>query len=158
MIETSRLRLTTASKQQMEQIIASQTDEELKKAYTEMLEGSLAHPEQWEWYAVWMIALKDGTYIGDLSFKGLDSNGVAEIGYGILEEYQNHGYATEAVRAAVAWARAQEGVTGIEAETDPDNRISQRVLEKCGFAPNGTTGEEGPRFALYSPSLSNRGS
>lgn len=25
---------------------------------------------------------------------------------------------------------------------------SQRVLEKCGFAPNGKMGEEGPRYVL----------
>ena len=37
-------------------------------------------------------------------------------------------------------------VTRVEAETEPDNRASQRVLEKCGFLPSGTFGEEGPRF------------
>ncbi len=34
----------------------------------------------------------------------------------------------------------------VEAETDPENKKSQRVLEKCGFAPLGIIGEEGPRF------------
>ena len=31
------------------------------------------------------------------------------------------------------------------------NKASQRVLEKCGFVPDGTTGEEGPRFVLERP-------
>ena len=48
--------------------------------------------------------------------------------------------------AAVRWALAQLAVTRVEAETEPDNRASQRVLEKCGFLPSGTIGEEGPRF------------
>ncbi|MBR3561900.1 MAG: GNAT family N-acetyltransferase [Oscillospiraceae bacterium] len=51
-----------------------------------------------------------------------------------------------AVDAAVAWALKQAGVTRVEAETEPDNTASQRVLEKCGFLPSGTFGEEGPRF------------
>ena len=148
MIETERLHLYAACREQMETYIEAETDEELKKAYTEMLEGCLRHPDQWEWYAMWMIELKDGTHIGDLCFKGLDERGVTEIGYGILEEYQGRGYATEAVRAAVGWAVRRSEVTAVEAETDADNAASQRVLEKCGFAPNGRVGEEGPRFTL----------
>ena len=37
-------------------------------------------------------------------------------------------------------------VREIQAETEPGNRASQRVLEKAGFRPNGITGAEGPRF------------
>jgi RimJ/RimL family protein N-acetyltransferase len=132
----------------MEAFIDAEKDAEMKKAYTEMLEGCLEHPEQWNWYAMWMIELKDGTHIGDLCFKGLEPNGTAEIGYGILEEYQKQGYATESVKAALDWAFQNPEVTAIEAETEPDNTASQRVLEKCGFAANGTIGKEGPRFSL----------
>lgn len=128
--------------------ISAETDEEMKKAYTEMLEGCVTHPDQWNWYAMWMIELKDGTHIGDLCFKGLEPDGSAEIGYGILEAYQENGYAAEAVKAAVEWAFRDPKVTAIEAETEPDNKASQRVLEKCGFVPNGKTGKEGPRFSL----------
>ena len=56
-------------------MIASEQDEELKKAYTEMLEGCLRHPDQWGWYAIWMIEKTDGTHIGDLCFKGLREDG-----------------------------------------------------------------------------------
>lgn len=146
MIEAKRLKIYPAAREQMEAFIAAETDAELKKAYTEMLEGCIQHPDQWEWYAMWMIELRDGTHIGDLCFKGLGENGVVEIGYGILEEYQGQGYATEAVGAAVHWALQQPGVKRVEAETEPDNRASRRVLEKCGFLPTGTFGEEGPQF------------
>lgn len=145
-LETGRLRIYTASCAEMQELIRTESDEELKKAYTEMLEGCLKNKEQWEWYAAWLIDLKDGTHIGDLNFKGIDANGVVEIGYGINEEYQNNGYATEAVAEAVRWADRQPGVTCIEAETDPENAASQCVLAKCGFTANGVTGEEGPRF------------
>ena len=148
MIKTKRLQIYPATKEQMEEFIAAQSDEDLQAAYTEMLSGSLAHPEQRNWYAIWIIELEDGTHIGELCFKGLDENGVAEIGYGIAERYQNQGFATEAVQAVVDWALKEPDVTVIEAEADANNIASQRVLEKCGFAPNGKMGEEGPRYAI----------
>ena len=81
------------------------------------------------------------TYYAD---KGCEVRTLVE--YGVLEEYQGQGYATEAVRAAVDLALQQPGVTLVEAETEPDNRASPRVLEKCGFLPSGTVGKEGPRY------------
>ena len=146
MIKTKRLRIYPATREQMEAFLATETDANLKTAYTEMLEGCLRYPDQWQWYAMWMIELRDGTHIGDLCFKGLGANGTVEIGYGVLEEYQGQGYAAEAVDAVVVWALDQPDVTRVEAETAPDNRASQRVLDKCGFLPSGTFGEEGPRF------------
>ena len=146
MIKTKRLKIYPAAQEQMEAFIAAETDAEFKKAYSEMLEGCLRHPDQWQWYAMWMIELPDGTHIGDLCFKGLEANGMVEIGYGILEEYQGQGYAAEAVDAAVCWAMQQPDVTRVEAETELDNRASRRVLEKCGFRPSGAIGKEGPRF------------
>ena len=148
MIRTERLCIYPASWKQMEAMIASEQDEELKIAYTEMLEGCLRHPDQWDWYAIWMIEKTDGTHVGDLCFKGLRENGIAEIGYGILEEYRRQGYATEAVRAACRWAFRHAEVKSLEAETETENAASQRVLEKCGFRPSGIMGEEGPRFTL----------
>ena len=145
-LETERLRLYVASRVEMEQLIARQTDEELRKAYQEMLDGYLAHPEQGEWYAIWMVTRRDGVQVGDLCFKGLNEDGSVEIGYGINDEFQGQGYATEAVIAAVDWALKQNGVSRVEAETEPNNAASQRVLAKCGFVPNGLIGEEGPRY------------
>ena len=92
MLHTERLRIYPASREQMEAMIASEQVEELKKAYAEMLEGCLRHPDQWDWVALWMIEKTDGTHIGDLCFKGLREDGIAEIGYGIVEEYQGQGY------------------------------------------------------------------
>ena len=46
-IETTRLTIQTASEEEMLRIIDSQTDDMLRKAYQEMLQGCLDHPEQW---------------------------------------------------------------------------------------------------------------
>lgn len=148
MIKTKHLKIYPATREQMEEFIAFQSDENLKAAYSEMLRSSLSHPRQWNWYAIWMIEFEDGTHIGELCFKGLDVNGVTEIGYGISARYQNQGFAGEAVQAIVNWAFRETDVKAIEAETDADNIASQRVLEKCGFEPNGKMGQEGPRYVL----------
>ena len=146
MIETKRLNIYAASREQMEAVIAAETDEVMRIAYTEMLDGCLTHPDEWEWFAIWMIEKKDGTHIGDLCFKGLSEDGATEIGYGIAEEHQNCGYATEAVSAITEWALKQPGVTCVTAETEENNIASQKVLEKSGFTPTGERGEEGPIF------------
>lgn len=146
MIETQRLKIYAATEEQMEIWIAAQTIDVLKTAYTEMLDGCLAHPDQWEWYAIWMIELKDGTHIGELCFKGIDAFGSAEIGYGIADDYQGQGFATEAVNAAAAWAFRQNAVNSVTAEVDKDNIASIRVLEKSGFVLTDKIGAEGPIY------------
>ena len=148
MIETKNLKIYAASQDEMEKFIESQTNDILKTAYTEMLNGCIENSEQWEWYAIWMIELKDGTHIGEMCFKGLDSDGVVEIGYGIMEQYQEHGYATEAVKAISNWAFQEPKISSIEAEIDSKNVASKKVLEKCGFVFTGKNGKEGPRYKL----------
>ncbi len=147
-IKTSRIKIYPATRIEMEIQIASEKDDELRAAYSEMLQGCMQHLDEWEWYTMWIIELHNGMRIGDLCFKGLTSSGIVEIGYGILEEFQGQGYATEAVKEVTAWAFQSSNVVAIEAEADVQNIASQKVLEKCGFIANGEWGNEGPRFVL----------
>ncbi len=146
MIETKRLKIYPASEEQMKTFIAEQPVVELKAAYSEMLNGALAHPEQWAFHAIWMIELKGGTHTGELCFKGIDESGSTEIGYGIAEDYRGNGFAAEAVTAAADWALNQNAVNCVTAEVKKDNFASIKVLEKSGFKPTGRTGEEGEIF------------
>ena len=50
---------------------------------------------------------------------------------------------------AIKWAFEHPEIVAVEAETDPDNAASQRVLMKCGFVANGEIEEEDPRFIVY---------
>jgi RimJ/RimL family protein N-acetyltransferase len=149
-VKTERLNLYPLSDSEMENLIVIELDPGMKKAYSEMLSGCKRNPEQRIWHAVWNMQLNDetGRSVGDLSFKGLNSNGMVEIGYGIKKEYEGKGYMTEAVTAMARWASEQIGVKYVEAEADPDNKASHRVLEKAGFHPNGIMGVEGPRFVF----------
>ncbi|MBQ0083257.1 MAG: GNAT family N-acetyltransferase [Clostridiales bacterium] len=146
MIETNHLKIYAASQEQMMAFIAEQSVDVLKAAYTEMLDGCLSHPDQWEWYAIWMIELKDGTHIGEICFKGITKEGITEIGYGIAEDYQGCGYATEAVSALTDWALLQPCINCVMAETEESNIASKKVLNKAGFIPTGEAGEEGPLY------------
>lgn len=147
-IETKRLIISLLSNDEIQKIIDSEENLEMKQAYTEMLDGCIKSPEHRIWSAIWIMKLKDisDIAIGDLSFKGLGTDGMVEIGYGIKKEFEGKGYMTEAVTAMSAWALQQEGVFSVEAETDANNIASQKVLQKAGFIPNGIIGAEGPRY------------
>ena len=147
-IETERLILYPIGDAEMAELVERESDPDLRQAYAEMLQGCIQEPEHRLWYAVWQIELKNGsgTVVGDLCFKGLGADGMVELGYGLYEGCCGKGYMTEAVRAISAWALSQQGVTRVEAETEPGNTASQKVLFRAGFHAAGRYGEEGPRF------------
>lgn len=70
-------------------------------------------------------------------------DGTLEIGYSILSDYQNRGYATEAVRSMLQWAFSSLKKDCIIAHTYPHLKSSIRVLEKNGFLFKGNGPEEG---------------
>jgi len=72
------------------------------------------------------------------------------VGYSVLEGYQGQGYATEGVRALLAWAFRDARVRRVIAETLPDGAASRRVLAKNGFAQADEPAAEAGaiRFAL----------
>ena len=67
----------------------------------------------------------------------------AGFGCWIGPAFRGRGYATEALRAALAHARSL-GVGHAVAETFLDNAASQRVLAKADFAPGGMRDREVP--------------
>ncbi len=70
-------------------------------------------------------------------------DGEVETGYGILSQFWNAGYSTEALKALMEWAFQQTGLKQVFAEVQPDNAASIRVLEKNGFVRDGFGEEEG---------------
>ncbi len=57
----------------------------------------------------------------------------AEIKYAFYQTHWGRGLASEVVRATVAYGAATHGLTKIVATVAPENKASQRVLEKAGF-------------------------
>jgi RimJ/RimL family protein N-acetyltransferase len=75
----------------------------------------------------------DGQAIGGLGFHGpADHNGSVTIGYGLIPSAQGRGYASEALRALLAFARSR-GITCVHGDTDHDNVASQHVMTAVGM-------------------------
>jgi RimJ/RimL family protein N-acetyltransferase len=55
------------------------------------------------------------------------------IGYGVAPSRQGKGVATRAVGDLAAWARADDRVRALTAETSVDNLASQKALARSGF-------------------------
>ncbi len=145
-VKTKRLVIRPCNWKEMEQLKELESDIEMKQAYQDMMDCMKENKGQEYWGAAWLIALLDGTRVGDMCFKGApDEQGEVEIGYGIDEWKQGNGYATEMVAAMIHWALTRPNVKMVTAQTQKNNRKSQRVLKKNGFVPYGY-GEEGPRF------------
>ncbi len=149
-IETQRLRLYPLENHELRQLIDEETSAELKQAYQEMLDGCINDPERRIWHTIWLMELKEtpGTIVGDFCFKGVSTDGMVEIGYGLREGFCKKGYMTEVVQVVSQWALKQEGITRVEAETELENIASKKVLLNAGFTENGRFGEEGPRYTF----------
>jgi RimJ/RimL family protein N-acetyltransferase len=61
-----------------------------------------------------------------------------EVGYWVAKSAWGRGYASEALRAMIGWARTDLRSRRLIAGHFDDNPASRRVLEKAGFAPTGT--------------------
>lgn len=100
------------------------------------------------WYAYWKISLKNDERVGGFCFMSEpSSDGAVEIGYGIDEKYQRHGFMTEALKAMINFAK-EKSVKTIFAETEKDNIASQNVLKKCGFVFSESCGSGNLKFVL----------
>jgi ribosomal-protein-alanine N-acetyltransferase len=99
------------------------------------------------WYAVTVDRSVSPVLAASGGFMGPPTNGVIEIGYSVLTQFQGRGYATELVEGLVGWALRQPGVVRIAAETEWANPASVRVLTKAGFTSVGLSKEQnGSRF------------
>src|SRR5215207_136114 len=89
-----------------------------------------------------LIRRSDGAVIGDAGFLGPpDATGSVSIGCGITEGACRQGYATEALKALLDWAREQSGLTCVLADTTRANVGGQRLLERAGMHKVGEDGE-----------------
>lgn len=70
--------------------------------------------------------------IGVVSIEG--SGPEPELGYWLAGSRHGHGYMTEAARALIGHAFATRPIAAIRSSVFVDNKASQRVQEKLGFA------------------------
>ena len=141
MIETERLVLVPITPAHAARIVAGEPrpDERWHPQYpfVDELDPLRAHAAATETDPVFTLyqlrTRTDGVAIGGLGFFGPpDAEGRVELGYGLVAAARGRGYATEALRAAVATAR-EHHARSVAADTELDNLASQGVLRKAGF-------------------------
>ena len=111
------------------------------------LRQMLEEPSRGPWYVRAIVLPDERRLIGHIGFHGppgvnarRDPDAV-ELGYTVLPEHRRRGYATEAVRALVAHARAQ-GVGRFVASVAPDNEPSLAIVRRLGFVEVGRHWDE----------------
>jgi len=115
----------------------------------------LADPAEQGW-SFWYLLTGDEAHrevLGICGFKGRpDAAGSVEIGYSVLPQYRNQGFATEAVERLLTWAFSHQSVMEVSAETLPHLQQSIRVMKKNGFTFTGAGSERGVvRYAVQRP-------
>ena len=87
-----------------------------------------------------IIEKKDGNKIGFIGhFYVLHVAGKQlEIGYSLVPSERGKGYCTEATQLMVDYLFLSKDTMRIQAQTDPRNVASHKVLEKVGFKKEGT--------------------
>jgi RimJ/RimL family protein N-acetyltransferase len=90
-------------------------------------------------FGYWVVEEKaTGSFVGELGFADYKRDVEAlkdkpEIGWALVSQSHGKGYATEAVRAAMAWGDALFGASQTACIIHPENLPSIRVAEKCGY-------------------------
>lgn len=91
-------------------------------------------------FGYWALAEKaSGRFVGELGFADFrraiapPMRDVPELGWALASHAHGKGYATEAVRAAVAWGDTRFASARTVCMIDVGNHASIRVAEKCGY-------------------------
>lgn len=102
----------------------------------------LRYVGHWAWLGFGYWAVEDklsGAFIGEIGFADFRRDvepsfgGAPELGSVLVPHAHGKGYATEGVRAALAWGDARFDSPRTVCMIDPENVASIRVAEKCGY-------------------------
>ncbi|SHH53477.1 GNAT family N-acetyltransferase [Virgibacillus chiguensis] len=131
-IETKRLLLVPCTEENVNMVL--EREQSVGNHIYQHIEKLQEDQSQFGW-GPWLICNKENTLlIGNAGFKGKPGiERSVEIGYGIMDDARNQGYATEAVGALINWAFAFASVEQIHAECLVTNLPSISVLEKIGM-------------------------
>jgi RimJ/RimL family protein N-acetyltransferase len=91
-------------------------------------------------FGYWVVEEKStGNFLGEVGFADYKRDiqpslkDVPEIGWAFAAHAHGKGFATEAVRAAVAWGDKHFSAQRTACIIAPENLPSVRVAEKCGY-------------------------
>lgn len=162
MIRTQRLRLVPATlellnaelegRDSFERVLgvpvpAEWPPEYYDRAATEHTLNCLTnHPDKPGWWLYYIILVHqdEPVAVGTSGYTGPpDADGIVELGYGVLPDFQRRGIATEATKGLVSNAFSDARVKRVISQTLPELTASIGVMEKCGFRFIGAGSEAG---------------
>jgi len=143
-LESERLGLRKFKLADAQEVVEMFADDKRKRANT------LKKAKEWikksvnnDGYYLAIVLREENKVIGNVElchFSWFEGKGV-EICYRLNRKYRGKGYVTEAVKVAIDYCFKKLKLRKIYADTDPDNRASQRVLEKLNFKLEGVIRE-----------------
>ncbi|WP_437734139.1 GNAT family N-acetyltransferase [Sorangium sp. So ce1335] len=148
-LTTPRLRLRALGPGDAERVFRLRSDPEVTRYLGRAPDSSLADAEQHlaviregirtDAAIYWGITRKEsGELVGTGGFwRWNKPHRWAEIGYGLLPELWGQGIMTEALGAMLPFGFESMDLHRVEAQLDPENRASARLLERLGFAREG---------------------
>ena len=93
-----------------------------------------ADPATNKWFVRWIVLKENREVIGSTSFHGTpNAQGMMEIGLGIESQYQNQGYAKEALLGMWRWVLTFPEVNTLRYTVSPENLPSIAVIKYFGF-------------------------
>lgn len=111
-------------------------------------------------FGYWAVEEKDtGRYVGELGFAEFKRDlqpsieGIPELGWALISQAHGKGYATEALRAVVAWGDGHFGSVRTVCIIHPGNRQSFRVADKLGYKELFRTSKDGEPEIVLARSL-----
>lgn len=118
----------------------------------------LRYPGHWSMmgFGYWVVEEKaTRNFVGEIGFadykRDLEPSlkGAPEIGWVLASPAHGKGFATEAVRAALAWGDANFDAPKTACIIAPDNLASIRVAQKCGYRELQNTSYRGKPIVMF---------
>ncbi len=137
------------------QYVGDKNTRDLASAKTYILEGPVASYQS-HGYGLYLVETIDNrTPIGICGILKRDFLDHADLGFALIPEYREVGYAFEAAQATIELARSELKLSRIVAFTAANNTRSIKLLEKLGMAFDRMIDlpADGKRVKLYGCSL-----
>jgi RimJ/RimL family protein N-acetyltransferase len=157
-LETPRLRLRPRTLEDVDAIVAMDSDPEVRRylggplapmAHRTEVPGNIVDGTMSD-YLRWAIEWKDRPgFLGQCGIRLCHLPGTTELTWRLVRAAWRQGVASEAAAAMLAHARAERGAGPVVAFIHPDNAGSQGVARKLGLRPAGETQMHGSRQLIY---------
>ena len=120
------------------------------RRYREGMEAGLADRTLFQW----VVTEGDDRLAGTVTLCDWDrDHRRAEIGFILHPARAGRGLATDAVRTVLRFGFGEMGLWRVEADVDPDNAASLRLLERLGFQHEGTLRQRWFTFGTWKDTL-----